>query len=464
MATRDLNGLPWSQWNYARNQDRDLSSFTDGSNVKVWWLCELGHEWQTKINLRTISRTGCPFCAGQRVLAGFNDLETTHPDVLRQWLQSKNGDTQPDQISGGSEKKFWWICDLGHEWEAATSNRTRNGSGCAVCDGKKVLAGFNDLRSRFPDLVVEWSERNVERPEQIVAGSGKVFWWRCSKGHEWQQRASVRTTQGVGCPVCTNQTIIAGINDLATVDPKIAAEWHKTKNGDLLASQVSIGSHKKQWWECGKGHEWQATISSRRRNGCPVCSNRLVVEHVNDLLTTHPEIAAQWHPTKNGMLNPKQVALGQTRYIWWLCDKGHNWKATLDTRSRSGCPRCAKFGFSQDGVSELYFIENERLRSWKIGITGVGRAYDRLEQFGRRGWSVIVRLEADGRAVFVAERALLNWVRKDLNLPQHLDNPSMGGPGGASETFSIVEGLKDDIIQRMKIELEKATEQVKLGE
>jgi hypothetical protein len=94
----------------------------------------------------------------------------------------------------------------------------------------------------------------------------------------------------------------------------------------------------------------------------------------------------------------------------------------------------------------------------------VGRVYHRLEQFGRRGWSVIVRLEADGRAVFVAEKVLLNWVREDLKLPQHLDNASMGRPGGASETFSIVDGLKEDIIQRMKIELEKATEQVKLGE
>lgn len=461
MTTRDLSVSPWNQWNYTRNQDLDPSSFTDGSNVKVWWVCERKHEWQTKINLRAISGTGCPVCAGQKVLAGFNDLETTHPDVARQWLQSKNDETRPDQISGGSEKKFWWACDLGHEWEATAANRTRNGSSCAVCSGKKAWAGFNDLESLFPELVTEWSDKNDQRPDQIVPGSGKVFWWKCVKGHEWQQRASVRTRLGTGCPVCSNQKIIPGINDLETLEPEIADEWHATKNGTLLASQVSVGSDKKRWWQCVRGHEWEAAISSRRRNGCPICGNRKLVEGLNDLSTTNPEIATQWHPTKNGLLSPKQVALGQILSVWWLCEEGHEWKATLDTRKQSGCPRCAKYGFSQDGVSELYFIENERLGAWKVGITGVDRVYDRLDNFSRRGWTVITRLQADGRSVMAAEKAMLRWIRKDLGLPQYLDQASMGKHGGASETFTIIYGLKEGIVQRMKLELRKAIEREK---
>lgn len=458
MPNRNLNQVPWSQWNALRNQGLEPSSFTDGSNVKVWWICEYGHEWQTKINLRTKSGTGCPFCSGQKVLSGFNDLETTHPDEARQWLQSKNGETRPDQISGGSEKKFWWTCDLGHEWEAMPANRTRLGSGCPVCDGKKALVGFNDLASRFPNLVADWSDKNDLRPDQVVAGSGKVFWWKCEKDHEWQQRASVRTKQGTGCPVCSNQIILPGFNDLATLRPEVAGEWHGAKNGGSLASEVSVGSDKRQWWLCRQGHEWQATIASRSRNGCPVCSNRKVVEGVNDLSTTNPEIAAQWHPTKNGTLSPKQVALGQTRSAWWLCQEGHEWKATLDTRTRSGCPRCAKYGFSQHGISELYFIENERLGAWKIGITGIDRTYDRLDQFGRKGWKVIVRFQAEGRVVMAAETALFRWIRKDLGLPQYLDQASMGKHGGASETFTVIESLKEVVIQRMKDELERAEE------
>lgn len=458
MGSRNMSELPWSQWHPTKNGDLTPDDVTDGSNKRVWWVCDLGHEWQTATYYRVAKSSQCPYCVGQKVLAGFNDLATKFPDVARQWHPTKNKPLEPFEIGAGSEKKIWWLCDLGHEWEANLSNRTRVGSGCPVCDGKQVLAGFNDLASKFPDVAAEWSSRNELSASEVISGSGKSVWWACSEGHEWEQRISVRTSQAVKCPVCANQKIVAGINDLQTLEPQIARQWHPTKNGDLLPSQVSVGSHKKSWWLCVEGHEWEAAISSRRRNGCPVCGNRQVVVGINDLSTTHPEIATEWHPTKNGDLSPTQVALGQTKSLWWKCSEGHEWKATLDTRNRSGCPRCAKYGFDQGGESEIYFIENQELKAWKIGITGTDRVYDRLASYQRLGWTVIVRTSATGRVVMAAEKAMFNWIRKELELPQYLEQDTMGKHGGATETFALVEELKEEILDRLAIEIKKATE------
>ena len=53
---------------------------------------------------------------------------------------------------------------------------------------------------------------------------------------------------------------------------QLMAEWDWERNLDIEPTQLSMGSHKKVWWKCSKGHEWQAVIYSRKHNGCPTCS------------------------------------------------------------------------------------------------------------------------------------------------------------------------------------------------
>lgn len=453
MGDRNPGSLPWSQWHPAKNQNLTPHDVTDGSNKRVWWLCELGHEWQSSVYNRVSTSSKCPFCIGHRVWPGFNDLAATFPEIASQWHPTKNKPLEPSEVNKGSEKKHWWLCGLGHEWEASPANRTRLGSGCAVCNGKVAWPGFNDLESQHPEIAKEWSVKNESSARQTVAGSGKLGLWECASGHEWMQKPVVRTRMGSGCPVCSNQKIVAGVNDLAFFEPLIAEQWHPEKNGELLPSEVSRGSEKKAWWLCPEGHEWQSTISSRRRMGCPVCGNRRVDKGVNDLLTTNPEIASEWHPTRNGDLLPTQVALGQTRAVWWVCEESHEWRATLETRRASGCPKCAKYGFSQHGPSEIYFIENTSLQAWKIGITGTDRKYDRLSSFERLGWRIIHTVEGDGGDVMKVERKVLSWIREELHLPQFLDQSAFGKHGGATETFSLKEELREEIIRRIQMEM-----------
>ena len=78
--------------------------------------------------------------------------------------------------------------------------------------------------------------------------------------------------KGVGCSCCRGLTVVKSINDIATTNPEIATEWHPNRNGDLLPTMVSSGSHKKVWWKCKYGHEWQSTVEKRKAGtGCPIC-------------------------------------------------------------------------------------------------------------------------------------------------------------------------------------------------
>jgi len=135
------------------------------------------------------------------------------------------------------------------------------------------------------------------------------------------------------CPICSNQKIVES-NSLATTNPELAIEWHPTKNGELTAYDVSIGSSKKVWWQCkkNKDHEWQSVIKNRKRgDGCTICSNHKVIES-NSLAALFPEIVKQWHPTKNSPLSPEQVTPGSNKKVWWTNNNGHDWQEKIYQR------------------------------------------------------------------------------------------------------------------------------------
>ena len=86
-----------------------------------------------------------------------------------------------------------------------------------------------------------------------------------------------RVQRGDGCPYCANRKVLPGFNDLATLDPAVAKEWHPTLNGALTPEMVTVGSHRKVWWQCTCGHVWKAAIyprTGKQRCGCPVCAGK----------------------------------------------------------------------------------------------------------------------------------------------------------------------------------------------
>ena len=132
---------------------------------------------------------------------------------------------------------------------------------------------------------------------------------------------------------------------LAEVNPALAKEWHPTKNGDLTPMDVFPKSSVIVWWKCSKGddHEWIATPGTRSKGvGCSVCANQKVV-FSNCLATLNPDLAKEWHPTKNGDLTPFEVTPVSGKKVWWKCEHGedHEWESTVANRAKGDrCTVC----------------------------------------------------------------------------------------------------------------------------
>ena len=232
----------------------------------------------------------------------------------------------------------WWKCPKGsdHEWQATIHARSRSGTGCPCCAGKQVSI-TNALTTLYPDIAAQWHPTNDGSltPDQVVASSNRKVWWKCPKGsdHEWQATIYNRARLNHQCPSCIGKRV-SHTNSLASAYPDLAAQWHPTKNGTLTPEQVVSGSHSVVWWKCPNGpdHEWQAAIEYRtkQRNICPLCRG-LKISITNSLSTLYPDIAPEWHPTRNGNLTPDKILAKSTDKAWWQCSKetDHQWDATI---------------------------------------------------------------------------------------------------------------------------------------
>ena len=271
------------------------------------------------------------------------------------------------------------------------------------------MGRFRSLKDEYPELAVQWhpTKNGSLMPDQVSAGSGKVVWWKyqyddpeTGMHHDFEWKASVinRAHKGNGCPYLSGKAAWPGYNDLATTNPALASEWHPTKNGSLTPEQVTAGSEKVVWWkhpyddpETGLHHEfeWKAQIASRAKNGCgcPYLSGRAVWPGYNDLATTNPALASEWHPTKNGNLTPERVTAGSHRIVWWRRPYDDpktgqhyefEWKGKIVNRgiNRNECPylsgQAVWPGYNDlatlaPGIaSELYDVKNHGIKAEDI--------------------------------------------------------------------------------------------------
>lgn len=283
-------------------------------------------------------------------------LTAKYPQIAKEWHPTKNGNLIPDVFAPGSSEIVWWLCQqCGHEWQTSIVNRTV-GHNCDICATKqrKVTKKETIIRKRgsiSKELcLLDWDyEVNEHGPEYYTNGSGEIVGWKCHVcGYKWKTAICDRTRDRKnGCPLCSGKTIVAGVNDIATKRPDLVEEWDYKNNTHIDITTVGVGSHLYASWICKKcGCVWEAQIYNRTNGkGCPCCNNRVVVIGINDLSTTEPEIAMEWHPTLNGNLSPKEVTRGQSLKIWWQCKQcGNVWQDTINHRccSNRGCSVCKK--------------------------------------------------------------------------------------------------------------------------
>lgn len=302
-----MNPMLAKQWNYVKNKNLKPTQVTANSGLKVWWCLpyddpitgkHFDFEWTDSIAHRNSGR-GCPYLSGQAVWEGFNDLKTINPELAAQWHPTKNGNLKPTQVTANTERKVWWLFSyddtitrkhFDFEWQASILNRNSGRSNCPYLSGKLVLEGFNDLQTINPELAAQWhpNKNGDLKPIQVSVSTMKKVWWLfpyddpVTGNHynfEWQASISSRNNRGTCCPYLSGKKVFTGFNDLSTINPKVASQWHPTKNGNLKPTQVPANSNKKVWWllihtdlKTGQHFEfeWKDTINHRNNGrGCP---------------------------------------------------------------------------------------------------------------------------------------------------------------------------------------------------
>jgi DNA-directed RNA polymerase subunit RPC12/RpoP len=418
-----VNSFLANEWNYEKNNGLTPADVTPNSDIKAWWKCSKGHEWQATIGSRH-KGSGCPYCSGRKTLKGYNDLQTINPAVAKEWNYERNGDLNPEHFTASSNKKVWWKCSKGHEWQT-TINSRNDGCGCPVCSSERKTS-FPEyaivyyLKKYGLEAIHTYKEKGYELdvfiPSKKVAIEYDGYLWhknrtkhdldknqkclndgiklyRIREGlhrlndssldyvvHKTQKDLSFVLEKvlseiiGMGILIDLNRDAIAienlrelteKENSLLFSNPEIAKEWNYEKNGNLKPEHFASNSNKKVWWKCNKGHEWQSKISHRNNGiGCPYCSNQNVLKGYNDLQTLNPILANEWDYDKNCEITPDMVTLGSTRKVWWKCSEGHEWQAVINNRSKGrGCPYCSG-RYAIKGKNDLQTINPTLADEW----------------------------------------------------------------------------------------------------
>lgn len=332
-----------SEFDCEKNKGIDVTQLTAFSNKKIWWRCARNHSWQAMVNSRTRGN-GCPYCADKRPIVGINDLQTVNPKLASEFDSEKNGSLRVENLTYGSKRSIWWRCGKGHSWRASVSNRNK-GRDCPYCSGRLAIIGVNDLKTVNPVLAAEFDiEKNTAvNIEELKANSGKKVIWRCKKGHNWAATVCNRS-KGYGCPYCFGRLAVTGVNDLATVNPELAAEFDVEENKGINLKTLSSHARKKVAWKCNKGHKWVASVYSRSYgNGCPYCSGYYAIPGVTDLGTLFPDVAKEFDVLENKGINISDLCPNSGKKVKWKCEYGHSWVAKVYSRvSGNRCPKCSK--------------------------------------------------------------------------------------------------------------------------
>ena len=219
--------------------------------------------------------------------------------------------------------------------------------------------------NKIDELKKEWANDNKMPLRAYSAGSHIKAGWICIKGHRW--KAEIRSRfNGTGCPYCSGRYAIPGETDLKTVNPELASQWDMGRNDGLMPEDVTAFSNRKVWWTCKKGHHWQASVAKRSMGKmCPYCGHKRADEK-NNLAVYFPKIAAEWDKERNAR-KASDILPYSNAYAWWICRKGHSWRATVNSRTRktrpNGCPYCSGRAVIA-GETDLATTDPELAEEW----------------------------------------------------------------------------------------------------
>ena len=338
------------EWHKTKNTDIP-EHISYASNKYAWWQCsKCGYEWKAKISNRSLLKRGCPCCSGNIVVPGKNDLKTKFPHIAKEWHPTKNNDLLPENVASGTRTKVWWLCPLGHEYKAAINHRTSpNGTGCPICySGRQTSfaeqAVFFYVKNLYPDAISRYKadflgkfELDIYIPsiKYAIEYDGEA-WHKANKLERERKKYLLCKKHGI--------TLIRLREQMPEQNSDIADYMIGTPN--LYEHKNLAIAIKQLVLRISPNKSFQDDFINLNRDRYKILEYKKSAIS-ESLLSVRPDIAMEWHPTKNGTLLPSMFKYGSEHKVWWKCPKcGYEYQANICHRKNkkkpTGCPMCAK--------------------------------------------------------------------------------------------------------------------------
>jgi len=414
------------EWIGCNNAKFTPDTCVAGTNIKAKWRCKrCGGEYESYISNRALKGVGCPYCAGQKALTGYNDLETQAPDLAAEW--SAKNTIRPTEVTKHSKKKVYWVCPLGHDDYLMSVKQRSNRQGCPICARQRQTsfpeqAIYYYLKQVFPDVVNRYvydgREIDIFIPSKNIgieyngyfSHSGKITKdaikkqflesigikllvikeYKCleeknNADYYIHERTSfsnlndlindifkaldIETLVDIDCSkdaiaIKNQYVILRKENSVAALRPDLVNRWDYEKNGSITPEMVTLGTGQRFYWKCKICNRSYLALPSTIAAGSVCAKHHISLKKgINDLATKHPELLKCWDYEKNDV-DPSEIYGGGERVACWICENGHSYSKALGKRiAGEGCPICAGKKVLE-GFNDLATVAPEVAKTW----------------------------------------------------------------------------------------------------
>ena len=360
-------------WDYDKNGELLPTQVTAGSNIRVYWKCHIcGREWNCMIISHAKSVYSCKKCANrERPLKRFGNqpLVETHPQLADEWDYKKNGELTPYNVTAHFHKRVNWVCHKGHHWAAFVSTRARLNIGCPHC--KK------EWGTSFPEQAIYFYLRKVTKAQNRYIFKGQeidIFLgdkeWNTAIEYDGVYYHSTLKSQNRE----NKKNQLLADNGIRLIRIK-EGDYDKVSNGIIYVKYQDNHTYLK--WVineilklCDKEEYIDQLDIDIERDRNQIYALYIQSEKENSIVAQSPEVAKQWDYEKNGDIKPEYIPYTSHKKFYWKCEKGHSWKAQVNTRFMGhGCPCCAGV-ILVPGENDLLSQNPELVKEWDYERNG----------------------------------------------------------------------------------------------
>lgn len=361
-----------AQWDYLRNGRQTPRNTLPCSNAKAFWVCSFNpvHKWQDRIANRTILLRDCPECTKQfhisyAAMALYYYLRKAQ---IKCSCEKQEGRYLIDIVAEylpGANSLIALELDgyYSHNSDTATAREARKDSLLAEKGYRVIRIKETNTHSiqRSGDVISYPHDPNGtyssldEVVAYVIAYISGIRMQPDHRQDHWEIRRLYYHEQR--------------LRSLAVNKPELASQWSPANKA--MPDTITMGNQEKWLWICPRcKNEYAATIHNRvvMNSGCPVCSRKTATAETC-LAATHPEIASQWDPKKNGSRTPRNTLSGTDYPAWWRCPNGHSYQANIYERTgkdKRGCPECRSLAFRNPMLGAYYDEENNPIPANQI--------------------------------------------------------------------------------------------------